>query len=887
MRIHRIRLRNYRGVDEHEVVFPPTGVTVVQGDNEVGKSSLAEALDLLFDAQDSSTSKAVKAVKPVHKDVATEVEADIEAGPYRFTYLKRFHKDRATVLRITEPTPKSLTGREAHEHVLAILDEVVDRPLWNALRLQQGVGPDQADLSEQTSLAAALDAASAGALAGDREATLVDRARTEYERFFTPKGSLKAEVERLAGLEDEAERRVADLKRRLADLDQDVEHHAAVAAAIDNLARGIDEQRLRVADYEGQWGAVQGVLQRLEAARVAAERAALAEQRAADEVTRRQALADQLDQAERRLQDRLAEQRRHQPDLDAAGAALAQAEAAAAGTAEQARQADQRARQCQSDLTFAQDSLMLATMAERAERVAEAQARLLALDALFEANRVDQVALEAIEDANLGVVQAQARIEADRAVVEVEALQAVEIELDGAARSLAAGETVATTAPTAETAIRVGNLARVVVRAGREAGRSADALAEAEEQLARLCRAAGVDGLAGARAAAAARHDALRQREHLAARLADDLRDLTPERLTAKIERLEAHLAEARAARQAARQADAADQVEEPELDLGTARRLAEEADRAAAAAHEALRQAEADLSVARAQLDAARQQAAASEREAALARLQAETAGQALETARLEIADNALADALEAAADARRRADADLHAAQGAADQARPEEIRATLENAAGVLDKLQRERQDAERDLVRLKERLAVLGEEGLNDRLGEAEAELEQRGRERRATERRAAAARRLFETLMRCRAEARHAYLAPLKERIDRLGAIVFGPEFSVELRDDLRIARRTVGGVTVDFDQLSVGAREQLCVISRLACAAIVGGAEGVPVILDDALGWSDATRLERLGAVLSVAAKDAQVIVLTCLPERYRHVGSAHVVELR
>ena len=177
MRIHRLRLRNYRGVDEHDVAFPAAGVTVVEGDNEVGKSSLAEALDLLFDYHDSSTNKAVKATKPVHKDVGTEVEADIEAGPYRFTYLKRFHKDKATVLRVSEPRAESLTGREAHERALQILAEAVDVPLWRALRLHQGVRPDQADLSEQTSLAAALDAASAGALAGEREAGLVELAR--------------------------------------------------------------------------------------------------------------------------------------------------------------------------------------------------------------------------------------------------------------------------------------------------------------------------------------------------------------------------------------------------------------------------------------------------------------------------------------------------------------------------------------------------------------------------------------------------------------------------------------------------------------------------------------------------------------------------------------
>jgi uncharacterized protein YhaN len=54
----------------------------------------------------------------------------------------------------------------------------------------------------------------------------------------------------------------------------------------------------------------------------------------------------------------------------------------------------------------------------------------------------------------------------------------------------------------------------------------------------------------------------------------------------------------------------------------------------------------------------------------------------------------------------------------------------------------------------------------------------------------------------------------------------------------------------------------------------------------VPVLVDDALGYSDPERLRRVGAVLSVAASSAQVIVLTCTPERYRSVGSAHVISL-
>ena len=55
---------------------------------------------------------------------------------------------------------------------------------------------------------------------------------------------------------------------------------------------------------------------------------------------------------------------------------------------------------------------------------------------------------------------------------------------------------------------------------------------------------------------------------------------------------------------------------------------------------------------------------------------------------------------------------------------------------------------------------------------------------------------------------------------------------------------------------------------------------------GVPVILDDALGNSDPRRLEAMGAVLAVAGRQSQIIVLTCQPDRYEHVGGAHVVRL-
>ena len=54
MRLLRLRLANYRGIDESEVRFSSKGLTIVEGPNEAGKTSLGEAIRLLFDYLDSS-----------------------------------------------------------------------------------------------------------------------------------------------------------------------------------------------------------------------------------------------------------------------------------------------------------------------------------------------------------------------------------------------------------------------------------------------------------------------------------------------------------------------------------------------------------------------------------------------------------------------------------------------------------------------------------------------------------------------------------------------------------------------------------------------------------------------------------------------------------------
>ena len=110
--------------------------------------------------------------------------------------------------------------------------------------------------------------------------------------------------------------------------------------------------------------------------------------------------------------------------------------------------------------------------------------------------------------------------------------------------------------------------------------------------------------------------------------------------------------------------------------------------------------------------------------------------------------------------------------------------------------------------------------------------------------------------------------------------------MFGPTFEVEVDSDLQIRNRTLDGRTVPFESLSGGAKEQLGIVARLAVAALVDKEDTVPVMIDDALGFTDPDRLAKMGAVFDTVGEQGQVIVLTCVPDRYRGVVGAHTVEL-
>ena len=119
----------------------------------------------------------------------------------------------------------------------------------------------------------------------------------------------------------------------------------------------------------------------------------------------------------------------------------------------------------------------------------------------------------------------------------------------------------------------------------------------------------------------------------------------------------------------------------------------------------------------------------------------------------------------------------------------------------------------------------------------------------------------------------------ALVQPVSERIADLTAGRYG---ELALGPQLDATGIELGGSEREFAALSVGTREQIALVLRLAIAEALG----TFVVLDDQLTQTDDTRMEWMRRLLAQAAEVSQVIVLTCHPLDYEAQSPDHIVDL-
>lgn len=189
------------------------------------------------------------------------------------------------------------------------------------------------------------------------------------------------------------------------------------------------------------------------------------------------------------------------------------------------------------------------------------------------------------------------------------------------------------------------------------------------------------------------------------------------------------------------------------------------------------------------------------------------------------------------------------------------------------------QRELQELEAEMRAIEAQLERDGDDGVGERVGELEGQVTQADEQVCRYQSEIEALRMLGETLGDVQGEARETYLEPVGKRIRPYLEMVFD-EATVGFGDGFDVTGLTRGARTELLGLLSDGTREQIAVLVRLGFARLLAErGQPAPVILDDALVFSDDSRIERLFDALQLAAQSHQVIVLTCRERTFEMLG--------
>jgi len=876
MQLKRIKLENWRGVEAAEIQLD-AGITIVEGDNEAGKSSFIEALNLLFRERDSTKKRELKRVTPKGVDAGSSVEVEFTSGDYHLTYSKTFNKRTATTLFVHKPSQVQLVGAEAHERVLEILDDTIDFSLWQAIQLEQGGEFSQVSFKNSDSLAQALDNAAGGIGAGEGESALLAEAKKEYLKYFTERTG--KETGELATLREQAqalEQSGDQLAGSLAELDTFIDSSARITRELTGLADRLPAMEVHMAGLDKQQA--EFAMQQTQLA--AAQAQVSSHQLRVVEVDRQIAERVDLKKESRELADAIAGNDKAKQELEKlcikSNDTLLKVTAERDELLKKRQNVETKLRSIDTLIELRDQKARLQILESQHKQIHSAHEKLNELESEIAAIRVDDVSINRIQALEQQRRDQEMQIGGQSASVKVQFLKDTEVDNGDTRRSYSAGDELKTDTSHAAT-LKLNDDLKIEILPAADNYELTLELQKTVESLNELLSACGVK----TPVEAASAH---RKRDSLTARLREmrqnhkELsKDQSPEALLQVIKTQKLTIANL----QNSFQSKIDDSTGSNNLELTRqekwqqAEALAQSINKARDLRDQSLQHC-ADT---KAKLDVCIESRDVNQQmfekiNAKVTSLENDISADALESQRLEL-NTTLAEAEKSLAGA--KADVQKSSAGG---------LELLVKNARQSLQRAQSEQRDFELQQADVKARLDQMQSEGLHEKHQAVLAEHSDNESRLKQLDRRARAAAKLWKTLCHHQREAQLSYARPLADRVAAMGMVIFGDDFSVELSESLNIVSRTLHGITVPFDDLSGGAREQLGILLRLAAAQLVSKSEAMPLILDDTLGHTDTKRLETMGAILNNAAQTAQIIVMTCYPARYSYVGSAKVVRL-
>jgi chromosome segregation ATPase len=882
MKIRSLQVTNFRKfVGTVGVNGITDGVNLLVGQNELGKSTLLEAINgVIFEKAKSQTERA-RSFRHFVNGTVPEVELGFDLDGMRWTIRKRFAGQAGKAV-LTSSDHRRFEDEAAEIELQRLLEFASRRGgsepgIWGTLWVRQGrsFGDAKLDDAGRRTLQGCIEAqvgAVTGGERGRRIPVAVEQALGEILSARGPRGKFKDAKDRL----EEVGVRVNQLG----------EKQREIFEYMDTLARLKRERKELQVDWseEAQRGELDEARTRrtaaaTKAAEIEAARNAvgLAEERAARErtaVTDRANLAREVDLVEAEIKGLMTETGQAETYKIETKLLVETCEERLAELREQARVNGEQSRRLERIRGVAALHTEIEQHEATLAKATDLQAEAGGLSELMGQIAATGEAVLRIEAADTELSGAKAALNAVATTVslaiETDALERVRLDgvpLDTPTMSLAV---------VVKTVIGIEGVGNIAVEPQID---DRDAILErlrlAENEIRAALEVAGAENLT------AARH-ALAQRRELERQLADVRREITGLAPRDPSTKLAAGL-DARQTRVSELRGRLKTELESLSLSaLPTVAEIAKEI----AETHDRADQLAADIQTGEAALEGPKRVLA--EATAALQEIEQRLAGR---RGTLETKQATLTAARAQSSDEELSA----HATELTLRAYEQQTVLTTLENNQGEtveaidvrikrLETAGRNHQDAVAGLNNAITRLTTLIEAsegaGVEEALEVARAEQARLEAAVKGYEEEAAVLQLLQQALREAEREAKARYLAPVVSRVEPYLKMLL-PGTGLVLDENLSISAIERNGAAEAFDRLSDGTQEQLAVLTRLAFAELLLK-QGRPatVILDVALAFSDDQRIERMFDILMRAGESVQIIVLTCRKRLFARLGA-------
>ena len=860
------------------------GLNVIVGPNELGKSTLLDALRAALFEKYSSKAQAITALQNDRNQAGPVVELvfELDNGLYRIT--KRFIKK--PYARLSCPDGRTLEGDAAEDTLRNLLG--FDEPgkagakpetlgMWNVLWVQQGQSFGALDLpdSARSNLHSALESEVGTVLGGRRGRALPQAIEKQLGELVTsngrPRGSYKDILERAEALKEELEglrARRQELSRALDDLEGAQETLARLSVGDRDQAdqKELTEARKRhrqLAELEAHIEAAASDLELKKRNLEQAERAQAERAHLKETITSK---CEAVEHAGQRVDEVRQQEKEARSQLGRWRAGVRETETAVT-------LADEAVTRQRRTLDAVERAARICELEDRCKKAQAAETRLCEAQQGAAAILATDGAIEGIRSAakELATIESRLSAAATRIVFDMvpEGLSGIEVD----------GQPVTVEQPSVQavepTTIVIPDRGRIIIEpAIKDRDKLLSQQWKAKVRLKDALQAGGAKTVNDAEDQYTRRQKLMqnaelaRQETELHAPATAD-HDTGAQALSGYIEGLRQILTREMTElgiEELPTQQEAATELRATQEQAAEARGAVDTARAALRGPEDTLGELQTELGTVstryndgKERLEKLRQQLAEAEEAHADDVLQA-----AIETARAEVSDQ-------------ESTITDLQAQ-------RIDETLPQLEARIARLEKAIQERRDKRGNLKEkisgLRSHVEALEGAGLDEAIQQKACKLELRDEECRRSEREVRVLSLLLSTLRTAEQEAKERYLSPVLDRIRPYLQLLF-PGAEIAIDEDLRIVGVVrEAGYEEAFHHLSMGTQEQIAVLVRLAFAEmLVEQCHPAAVILDDALVFSDDRRMSRMFDILNMAARNVQVIIFTCREQLFEELG--------